>query len=305
MMGSTLDIQSPKKNPSDAFRITQKKKRPTDAILRVLIFLSAGLTVLILAGLFIYVIIRGAPQITWEFLTSTPSALHKRFGILPSVINTLYTVVITLVISTPIGIGAAVYLNEYAKRGRLVAVIEFTIETLAGIPSIIYGLFGAIFFGTFFQLGYSILTGALTLTILVLPLVIRTTQEALKTVPDSYREGALGMGAGKWHMIRTIILPSSVNGIITAVILSIGRIVGESAALLYTAGSGTNMPTNWLEHPFATGASLTVQMYLGVSNGLYIEEGFGVALVLMVLVLLINAATKIIGKRSQKKAQGR
>ncbi len=304
MTEHTQNITSSPFASTQSFRITQKKRRPSDGVLRALIYLSAGLTVLILAGLFIYVILRGAPQITWEFLSTAPSALHKRFGILPSVINTLYTVVITLVISTPIGIGSAVYLNEYAKRGRLVAVIEFTIETLAGIPSIIYGLFGAIFFGTFFKLGYSIMTGALTLTIMVLPLIIRTTQEALKTVPNSYREGALGMGAGKWHMIRTIILPSSVSGIITAVILSIGRIVGESAALLYTAGSGTNMPTDLLEHPFSTGASMTVQMYLGVSNGLYIEQGFGIALVLMVLVLIINTITKIIGSRSQKRAQG-
>lgn len=291
--------------PARQFSILVKKRRTSDAILKVLIGLSAGITLLILAAIFLYVIVRGAPQISWEFLTTAPSALKKRFGILPSVINTLYTVVITLAIATPVGVGAAVYLNEYAKRGRLVGLIEFTIETLAGIPSILYGLFGAIFFGTFLKLGYSILTGAFTLTIMVLPLIIRTTQEALKTVPESYREGALGMGAGRWYMIRTIILPSSASGIITSVILSVGRIVGESAALLYTAGSVSSLPANWLTHPLSSGASMTVQMYLGVSSGKYIEEGFGIALVLMVIVLLINAATKLIGRRANgTKARG-
>lgn len=289
---------------ANGFSIRNKRSRPTDALLRALIYISAGITVLILVSILLYIVVRGAPQISWEFLSTAPSALKKRYGILPSIINTVYIVVITLAISTPIGIGAAVYLTEYAKRGRLVRIIEFTIETLSGIPSIIYGLFGAIFFGTFLQLGYSIFTGAFTLTIMVLPLIIRTTQEALKTVPESYREGALGMGAGKWRMIRTIILPSSMSGIVTSVILSVGRIVGESAALLYTAGSVTNLPQNWLTHPFSSGATLTVQMYFAVSNGKYTEQGFGVALVLIVVVLLINALTKLIAKRGGAHAQG-
>ncbi len=284
--------------------ITGKRFRPGDLVLHALIYISAGITVLILAAIIIYVVVRGAPQITWQFLSTAPSALKQRYGILPSIINTLYIVVITLIISTPIGVGAAVYLNEYAKRGRLIRLIEFTIETLAGIPSIIYGLFGAIFFGTYLKLGYSILTGALTLTIMVLPIIIRTTQEALKTVPQSYREGALGMGAGKWHMIRTIILPSSMSGIITSIILSIGRIVGESAALLYTAGSVTNLPTNWITHATSSGATLTVQMYFAVSNGKYSNEGFGIALVLILIVFIINSLTKIIAKRSAKSKGG-
>ncbi len=278
--------------------IIGKRTLASDRVLSMLIYISAGITVLILASILLYIVVRGAPQLSWEFLSTAPSALKQRYGILPAIINTLYIIVITLIISTPIGVGAAVYLTEYAKRGRLVRLIEFTIETLAGIPSIIYGLFGAIFFGTYFKLGYSILTGAFTLAIMVLPIVIRTTQEALKTVPQNYREGALGMGAGKWHMIRTIILPSSINGIITSVILSIGRIVGESAALLYTAGSVLNLPKNVLSHPSSSGATLTVQMYFAVSNGKYTDEGFGIALVLIVIVLIINAITKMIAKRS-------
>ncbi len=289
---------------TSAITILGKRPRVSDRVLKGLIFLSAGITVLLLAGILIYILVRGLPNISWEFLSTAPSALKKRFGILPSIINTLYMILITLVISTPVGVGAAVYLTEYAKQGALIRVIEFTIETLAGIPSIIYGLFGAIFFGTFLHLGYSIFSGAFTLTIMVLPLIIRTTEEALKTVPVSYREGALGMGATKWYMIRTVILPSSLPGIITAIILSIGRIVGESAALLYTAGSVTNLPSNWLTHPFSSGATLTVQMYFAVSEGRYIEQGFGVALVLMIIVLLINGLTKVLANQASKKARG-
>lgn len=287
-----------------AVTILGRRPRISDRVLKALIFLSAGITVLLLAGILIYILVRGLPNLSWEFLSTAPSALKKRFGILPSIINTLYMIIITLVISTPIGVGAAIYLTEYAKQGRLIRLIEFTIETLAGIPSIIYGLFGAIFFGTLLQLGYSILSGAFTLTIMVLPLIIRTTEEALKTVPESYREGALGMGATKWYMIRTVILPSSLPGIITSVILSIGRIVGESAALLYTAGSVTNLPSNWLTHPTSSGATLTVQMYFAVSEGRYIEQGFGIALVLMVIVLLINGLTKVLANRAGNKAKG-
>ncbi|SDO11657.1 phosphate ABC transporter permease PstA [Acetanaerobacterium elongatum] len=287
-----------------AATILGRRPRVSDRVLKALIFLSAGITVLLLAGILIYILVRGFPNLSWEFLSTAPSTLKKRFGILPSIINTLYMIVITLVISTPIGVGAAIYLTEYAKQGRFIRLIEFTIETLAGIPSIIYGLFGAIFFGTLLQLGYSILSGAFTLTIMVLPLIIRTTEEALKTVPASYREGALGMGATKWYMIRTVILPSSLPGIITAVILSIGRIVGESAALLYTAGSVTNLPANWLTHPASSGATLTVQMYFAVSEGRYIEQGFGIALVLMVIVLLINGLTKVLAGRAGSKAKG-
>lgn len=189
-----------------------------------------------------YVFIRGLPQLSWQFLSTVQSARKGTFGILGNIVNTLYIIVITLIIAAPVGIGSAIYLNEYAKPGRLVRTIEFTTEILSGIPSIIFGLFGMVFFGTTLKLGYSVLTGSFTLTLMVLPLITRSTQEALKTVPDSYRFGALGIGATKWYMIRTILLPSAAPGILTGIILSIGRIVGESAALLFTAGSGFQLP---------------------------------------------------------------
>jgi phosphate transport system permease protein len=284
-------------NPS----LCTRRRRPLDAVMKALIYFCAGLTVFILAAMLVYILYRGIPQVTWQFLSSVPSSLKQVYGILPSIINTLYIVLITLLLATPIGIGGAIYLEEYAHRGRLVKWIEFTIETLSGIPSIIYGLFGAIFFGEAMRLGYSILTGSLTLTIMVLPIIIRTTQEALKTVPESFREGALGIGATKWYMIRTIVLPSSLPGILTAVILSVGRIVGESAALIFTAGASTNLPKNIFSHPMTSGATLTVQMYFGVSNGKYIDEGFGIALVLVVIVLLINLLTRVLSRKLEKK----
>lgn len=203
-----------------------------------------------------------------------------------------------MLIATPIGVGAAIYLNEYAKPGRLVKIIELATETLSGIPSIIFGLFGMMFFGTALGLNYSILTGTLTLTLMVLPLITRNTQEALKTVPDSYRHGAVGLGAGKWYTIRTILLPSAMPGIITGVILAIGRIVGESAALLYTAGSSDLLPVGlkgYLDKIFQSGGTLTIQLYLSASNGEF-DVAFGTALVLLVIVLCINFATKLLVK---------
>ncbi len=209
------------------------KKRVSDSLLTILIYLCALISIFILIGIMGYVFVRGVPRINVAFLTTVPSTIKGTFGILGNIVNTLYVVAITLVIATPLGVGSAIYLNEYAKGGKVVRIIEFTTETLSGIPSIIFGLFGYVFFGTTLGLGYSILTGALTLSIMVLPLITRTTQEALKTVPESYRSGALGIGATKWYMIRTILLPSAMPGIVTGIILAIGRIVGESAALLF------------------------------------------------------------------------
>jgi len=280
--------------------IISSRTRPFDIFTKTAIYFSTGLTVIILISMIAYIIARGAPQISWQFLSKAPSALKGTYGILPSIINTLYIIVVTLIIATPVGVGSAIYLNEYARKGAIVKIIEGTIEILAGIPSIIYGLFGAIFFGEIMQLKYSILTGALTLTIMVLPVVIRTTQEALKTVPYTYREGALGIGATKWYMIRTIILPSSLSGIITAIILSIGRIVGESAALIFTAGAASNLPKSFFGHVLTSGSTLTVQMYFGVANGKYIDQGFGVALVLVIIVLLINTITRVLSNRFKK-----
>ena len=222
--------------------ILVKKKRPFDNVAYALIYMSALISVGILVGIIIYVTIKGLSNVNWAFLTTERSALKGTTGIAGNIVNTLYIVVVTIVIATPIGVGSAIYLNEYARPGKLVKIIEFTTETLAGIPSIIFGMFGLVLFNQAFHLGYSLLTGALTLTLMVLPLITRNTQEALKTVPKSYRDGALGMGAGKWHMIRTIILPSAMPGIITGIILAIGRIVGESAALLFTAGSAYKLP---------------------------------------------------------------
>lgn len=276
---------------NSSYSICNKKTRVSDQILKALIYSAAAIAIIILVGIMGYVFVRGIPQISLEFLTTVPSARKGTFGILGNIINTLYIIVITLVIATPVGIGSAIYLNEYAKPGKLVRIIEFTTEILSGIPSIIFGLFGMVFFGVTLKLGYSILTGSFTLTLMVLPLITRNTQEALKTVPDSYRSGALGIGATKWYMIRTILLPSAAPGILTGVILSIGRIVGESAALLFTAGSGFLMPKNLFTKVFESSGTLTIQLYLSMQKAKY-DQAFGIAVVLLVIVLAINFLTK-------------
>lgn len=284
------------------YSICRKKRKPADDLQRALICLAAAFSIFILAGIMIYVFYRGITSISISFLTTAPSALNNTFGILGNIINTLYIVVITLLIATPIGVGSAIYLNEYARPGRIVRLIEFTTETLAGIPSIIFGLFGYVFFGTTLKLGYSILTGALTLALMVLPLITRNTQEALKTVPLSYRSGALSIGATKWYMIRTILLPSAMPGIITGVILAVGRIVGESAALLFTAGSGYLLPNlsngagALITKIMEPGGTLTIQMYLCMSKAQY-DYAFAIALVLLVIVLSINFLTKYLSHK--------
>lgn len=269
-----------------------------DKFLYGCIYLSAAIAVSVLLMIICYVAVRGIGSVSLEFLTTVTSARKGTVGIAGNIVNTLYIIVITLVIATPIGVGSAIYLNEYAKPGKAVRVIEFTTETLSGIPSIIFGLFGSVFFGTTLKLGYSLLTGALTLSLMILPLITRNTQEALRTVPDSYRSGALGMGATKWHMIRTILLPSAMPGIITGVILAIGRIVGESAALLFTAGSGYLLPKagGWLSKILQPGGTLTIQLYLSSSKAEY-NVAFGIAFVLLVIVLCINFLTKYLAKR--------
>ena len=269
-----------------------------DKFLYGCIYLSAAIAVSVLLMIICYVTVRGIGSVSLEFLTTVTSARKGTVGIAGNIVNTLYIIVITLVIATPIGVGSAIYLNEYAKPGKIVRIIEFTTETLSGIPSIIFGLFGSVFFGTTLKLGYSLLTGALTLSLMILPLITRNTQEALRTVPDSYRSGALGMGATKWHMIRTILLPSAMPGIITGVILAIGRIVGESAALLFTAGSGYLLPKagGWLSNILQPGGTLTIQLYLSSSKAEY-NVAFGIAFVLLVIVLCINFLTKYLAKR--------
>ena len=240
-------------------------------------------------------------MINWGFLTQVKSTLKDTEGIAGNILNTIYIVVLTLLIATPIGIGSAIYLNEYANKGPFVRMVEFTTQTLSGIPSILFGLFGMIFFGSVMELGYSILTGALTLTLMILPLIIGNTREALKTVPDSYRQGAIGIGATKWYMIRTILLPSAMPGIITGVILAIGRIVGESAALLFTAGSGYLLPNSmkgFFSKILESGGTLTIELYLSMAKAKY-DVAFGIAVVLLVIVFFINLLTKVlIGKWS-------
>ena len=276
--------------------IYQKRTRIGDNILKVLIYLAAGVAIALLVGIMGYVFVRGLPQVSWQLLSTVQSSLKGTFGILGNIINTIYIIVITLIIAAPIGIGSAIYLNEYAKPGKLVRTIEFTTEILSGIPSIIFGLFGMVFFGMTLKLGYSVLTGSFTLTLMVLPLITRNTQEALKTVPDSYRSGALGIGATKWYMIRTILLPSAAPGILTGVILSIGRIVGESAALLFTAGSGFQLPKNLFGKLIESSGTLTIQLYLSMQKAKY-DQAFGIAGVLLIIVLVINLLTRFLTNR--------
>ena len=276
--------------------ICQKRTRIGDNILKALIYLAADVAIALLVGIMGYVFVRGLPQVSWQLLSTVQSSLKGTFGILGNIINTIYIIVITLIIAAPIGIGSAIYLNEYAKPGKLVRTIEFTTEILSGIPSIIFGLFGMVFFGMTLKLGYSVLTGSFTLTLMVLPLITRNTQEALKTVPDSYRSGALGIGATKWYMIRTILLPSAAPGILTGVILSIGRIVGESAALLFTAGSGFQLPKNLFGKLFESSGTLTIQLYLSMQKAKY-DQAFGIAVVLLIIVLGINLLTRFLTNR--------
>ena len=273
-------------------------------VLNILMYLSAGIICLILLGLIGYILYRGLPHITPQFLTSKPSLIRETVGILPNILNTLYIILITLVIVLPIGVGAAIYLNEYAVNKKVVRIIELATETLSGIPSIIYGLVGMLIFVQFFSLGTSLLAGSLTLVIMTLPTVIRTTQESLKTVPNGYREGSLALGAGKWYMIRTVVLPSAIDGIVTGCILSIGRIVGESAALLFTAGMA-NEVLGLVDavKPGNAGSSLTVALYMYAKERGEFEIAFAIAAILLVLTFVINMSAKLTAKMLKKKGE--
>lgn len=281
---------------SDKVSIYNRKTRVGERILKLLIWGAAALSIVLLAGIMSYVLIRGIPQISWQFLSTVQSARKETFGILGNIVNTVYIIVITLLIAVPVGIGSAIYLNEYAKPGKLARLIECATEILAGIPSILFGMFGMVVFGTVLGLGYSVLTGSFTLTLMILPLISRNTQEALKTVPDSYRLGAIGIGATKWHMIRTILLPGAAPGILTGIILSIGRIVGESAALLFTAGSGFLLAKNMFSKLFESSGTLTIQLYLSMQKAKY-DQAFGIAVVLLTIVLLLNLLAKYLTRR--------
>ena len=272
--------------------------------MRTLIYIAAAIVVVLLVFLLGYIFYRGLPNLSWTFLTAEESVVKDIQGIGPAILNTLYVILATLVVVLPLGVGAAIYLTEYAKNRKLVAAIEFATETLAGIPSIIYALVGVLIFAESLRLGKTLIAGALTLVIMTLPTVIRTTQESLKTVPQSYREGSLGLGSGKWHMIRTVVLPSSIDGIVTGCILSIGRIVGESAVLLYTVGMSMSMQDffrNGLESFFsASGSTLSVALYVYAKVRADFDLAFSVAVVLIVITLVINLASSLVGRKLKK-----
>ena len=267
--------------------------------MKLLMGVAAVLTCALVVGMIGYILGNGIPNITWEMLSTAPSYLANRVGILPDILSTLYIVIATLLIVLPLGVGAAIYLNEYAANKKLVPIIEYASETLSGIPSIIYGLVGMLIFC---KNGTSLLAGALTLTIMNLPTIMRTTQESLKTVPQSYREGAFGLGAGKWRTIRTVVLPSCVDGIVTGCILSIGRILGESAALLFTAGSA-HMLYNFFEGMLNAGATLTVALYFYAKESSDTGVVFAIAAILMLLTMLINLIADLVGRYFRRKQQ--
>lgn len=271
------------------------KRKAYVGVMRVLMYIAAAVTAGLVLFIVGFVMIKGLPHISWELLSTQPSILKGRIGILPDILNTVYIIITTLVIVLPLGVGAAIYLTEYASNKKIVAAIEYAAETLSGIPSIIYGLVGMLFFCEFLKLGTSILAGALTLVIMNLPTVMRTTQESLKTVPQSYREGAFGLGAGKWRVIRTVVLPGCVDGIVTGCILSVGRIIGESAALLFTAGVA-HVLGGFFESLTRSGSTLTVALYFYVKEDGEFDVAFAIAAVLMILTLLINLSASLVGK---------
>ena len=274
------------------------KRRAYSIVMKLLMWLSVGLTGALVLFLVGFIFAKGLPNITWELLTESPSYLQNRIGILPDIVNTVYLVLATLIIVLPLGVGAAVYLTEYAQNRRIVSMIEYAAETLSGIPSIIYGLVGMLAFANNF--GKCLLAGALTLVIMNLPTVMRTTQESLKTVPQSYREGAFGLGAGKWRVIRTVVLPGCVDGVITGCILTVGRILGESAALLFTAGFAHTLG-GVVSTLFSSGCSLTVALYVYAKEQGEFEAAFAIAAVLMILTLLINLAAALVSRYFQRR----
>ncbi len=272
-----------------------KKRRVYISLMSALMTISSLLTCALVIFLVVYVLAKGIPHITWELLSTKPSYIKDTIGILPDILNTLYILIATLAFVLPLGVGAAIYLNEYATNKKIVTIIEYAAETLSGIPSIIYGLVGMLFFCQFLGFQTSLLAGALTLVIMNLPTIMRTTQESLKTVPQSYREGAFGLGAGKWRVIRTVVLPGCVDGVITGCILATGRIFGESAALLFTAGFAHAL-NGFFEGLTSAGATLTVALYVYAKERGEFEVAFAIAAILMVLTLIINLAAVWVGK---------
>ncbi len=279
-----------------------KKRKAYIGGMKAAMYISTGLTAALVIFLVAYVFIKGIPHISWELLSTKPSYISGKIGILPDILNTLYIVIATLIFVIPLGVGAAIYLTEYAKNKKLVGMIEYAAETLSGIPSIIYGLVGMLFFCQFLGFKTSLLAGSLTLVIMNLPTVMRTTQESLKTVPQSYRDGAFGLGAGKWRVIRTVVLPGCVDGVITGCILSIGRILGESAALLFTAGFAHAL-NGIFEGLTSPGASLTVALYVYAKEQGEFGVAFAIAAILMILTLLINFSATLVSRYFAKKRE--
>ena len=275
-----------------------RKRKNYEALMNVLMLLSVGITAALVLFLLIYVLVKGVPNITWELLSTSPSYLTERIGILPDILNTLYILLLSLLIVLPLGVGAAIYLSEYASNKKLLALIEYAAETLSGIPSIIYGLVGMLLFSN--SMGTCLMAGALTLVIMNLPTIMRATQESLKTVPQSYRGGAFGLGAGKWRVVRTVVLPGCVDGVITGCILAAGRILGESAALLFTAGFAHTV----LSFPLgmkSPGATLTVALYVYAKEQGEFGVAFAIAAILMFMTILINFAATIVQNHFEKR----
>ena len=283
-------------------------RRAWNGAMRFLLYAAAAIICALLVFLIGYILYRGVPSLSWQFLTSEESVINDIQGILPAIVNTVYVIFWTLIIILPLGVGSAIYLTEYATNRKLVSVIEFATETLSGMPSIIFALVGMMVFCQTLGLGTSLMAGAFALVMMTLPTIIRTTQESLKTVPQSYREGSLALGSGKWHMIRTVVLPSSIDGIVTGCILAIGRIVGESAVLMFTAGMGMRMANfggdtigEFFSNFFgAAGSTLTVSLYVYAKERADFDEAFAVAVVLLVIAFAINLAAKFAGKKLKK-----
>ena len=275
------------------------RRRAYDLTMRSLVWLCTSLTCALLLFLIGFIFYRGFPGVTWDFLSGTSSYIKDTIGILPNILNTLYIVLLAMALVLPLGVGAAIYLTEYAANRRVVELIEFATETLTGIPSIIFGLVGMLFFVQKMDLQAGVLAGSLTLVVMILPTIVRTTQESLKTVPHSYREGALALGAGKWRMVRTVVLPNAVDGIVTGCILAVGRIVGESAALLYTAGFGLVL-NDFVTALHSSSATLTVALYVYANDRGRTDVAFSIASVLMLLTLVINLTAALTGRKLKK-----
>ena len=295
-----LENRNEEQTEKEVSKVKQKRKR-YELFMKTVMCTSTLLTGALVIFLLSYVLIKGIPNLSIEFITTKPSYITEKIGILPDILNTVYIVIATLLVVLPLGVGAAIYLTEYASNKKIVSAIEYAAETLSGIPSIIYGLVGMLFFCQFLGMKTSLLAGAMTLVIMNLPTIMRTTQESLKTVPQSYREGAFGLGAGKWRVIRTVVLPGCVDGVITGCILSIGRILGESAALLFTAGLA-HAVNGMIEGLSSPGATLTVALYVYAKEQGEFGAAFAIAAILMILTVLINMAATMVGKYfTQKK----